>query len=87
MGRTPFANQNRVIGLLQADSSKRHVARPMNCSKQTIQSLWRRFQQGQDLEGLPRSGLPSATTPNKDRYVWLPHVLRRFTPADRNSEE
>ena len=70
-----------MIGLLQAGSSNRHVARLTNCSRQTIHSLWRRFRQGQGLEDLPRSGHPPVTTPNQDRYIRLQHARRRFTPA------
>ena len=81
MGRLSFANRNRVIGFLQAGSSNRRVARLMNCSRQTIHSLWRRFQQGQGLEDLPRSGRPPVTTPNQDRYIRFQHARRRLTPA------
>ena len=81
MGRLSFANLNRVIGLLQVGSSKRHVERLMNCSRLTIQSLWRRFQQGQGLEDLPRSGRLPVTTPNQGRYIQWQHARRRFTPV------
>ena len=81
MGRLSFANRNRVVGLLQAGTPKRHVARLMNCSTRTIHTLWNRFQQGQGLEDLPRSGRPPVTTPNQDRYIRLQHARRRFTPA------
>ena len=81
MGRLSFANRNRVVGLLQAGTPKRHVARLMNCSTRTIHTLWNRFPQGQGLEDLPRSGRPPVTTPNQDRYIRLQHARRRFTPA------
>ena len=47
----------------------------------TIQKYWRRFQQGQSLDDLPRSGRPHVTTPNQDRYICLMHARRRFTPG------
>ena len=55
-GRLSLANRNRAIGLLQDGTAKRHVARILNCSRVTIQKYWRRFQQGQSLDDLPRSG-------------------------------
>lgn len=81
MGKLSVANRNRAIGLLQAGTAKRQVARILNCSRVTIQNVWRRFQQGQGLEDLPRSGRPPVTTPNQDRYIRLHHARRRFTPA------
>ena len=81
MGRLSLANRNRAIGLLQAGTAKRHVARILNCSRVTIQKYWRRVQQGQSLDDLPRSGRPHVTTPNQDRYICLTHARRRFTPA------
>ena len=74
MGRLSLANRNRAIGLLQASMAKRHVARILNCSRVTSQKYWRRFQQGQSLDDLPRSGRPHVTTPNQDRYICLMHA-------------
>ena len=81
MRRLSFANRNKVIGLLQAASSKRHVARLMKCSRQRIQSLWRRFQQGQGLEDLPRPDRSPVTTPNQERYTRLQYMRRWFAQA------
>ena len=80
MGRLSFANRNRVVGLLQAGTPKRHVARLMNCPTRTIHTPWNRFKQVQGLEDLPRSGCPPVT-PNQDRFIRLQHARRRFTPA------
>ena len=81
MGRLSFDNRNRVVGLLQAGTPKRHVEMLMNCSARTIYTLWNRFQQGQGLEDLPRSGRPPLTTPNQDRYIHirLRHAQRHLT--------
>ena len=46
----------------------------MNCSRVTIQNVWRRFEQGQGIEDLPRSGRPPVTTPNQDHYILLQHA-------------
>ena len=81
MGRLSFANRNGEVDLLQAETPKRHVARLMHCSTWTMHTLWNRFQQGQCLEDLPRSGRPPVTTPNQDRYIRLQHARSRFTPA------
>ena len=53
----------------------------MNFIRVTIQKYWRRFQQGQSRDDLPRSDRPHVTTPNQDRYIRLMHARRRFTPA------
>ena len=81
MERLFLADRNRAIRLLQASTAKRHVARILNCSRVKIQKYWRRFQQGQSLDDLSRSGRPNVTTPNQDRYIRLMHARRLFTAA------
>lgn len=81
MARLSNADRNRAIGMLQAGRSKWFVARILQCTRVTIDQLWRRFQQTGNVADRPRTGRPRVTTPNQDQYIRLQYARERFRPA------
>ena len=71
----------QAIGMLSIGTSKRNVARLMNCNRSTIIDLWNRYQQQGHARDRPRTGRPRVTTANQDRYMRLSHARDRFLSA------
>ena len=82
MGRLSFANRNRVIGLLQVGSLKRHVARLVNCSRQTIQSL-----SGARLGGSSQIRPSACNYAQSEPFYPVAACATSMYASDENSEE
>jgi transposase-like protein len=75
-----LSDQDRAIaiGLLQAGTPVKQVARRMVVSPKAIRKLRQKFQQTGQVKDLPRSGRPKITTVREDRLV-VNRALRRRT--------
>ena len=79
MHRLSEAEKNREIGMLQAGLSVLDVSRTLNCSRNTIHELARRFRETDNVSDRPRSGRPRATSQRDDHVIVLRHLRNRFT--------
>ena len=68
-----LSDQNRAIaiGMLQANTSVRFVARQMGVTPKAIRKLREKFQATLEVKDRPRSGRPKVTTAREDRYMAL----------------
>ena len=71
----------RAIGMLEAGSSQRDVARQFNVHRNTIWCLWQRWQQTNAVRDHPRSGRPHVTNNRQDNWIRTTHLRNRFQPA------
>lgn len=78
MPRLSEDERNRALGMLQAGMSKVDVARHFGCHRNTIQALWRRFQQLGNVRDRPRPGRPRVTSRRQDNHIRLVHLRNRF---------
>ena len=58
--------------------SQNDVARRLGVHRNTIGSLWRRYQQNGNVRDQPRSGRPRVTTRRQDNHIRLVHLRNRF---------
>ena len=70
-----------AIGMLEAGSSQRDVARQFNVHRNTIWCLWQRWQQTNAVRDHPRSGRPRVTNNRQDNWIRTTHLRNRFQPA------
>ena len=78
MPRLNENQRNRAVGMLQAGMAQNTVARHFGVHRNTIQSLWRRFQQSGNTQDRPRSGRPRRTSSQQDNHIRLVHLRNRF---------
>ena len=80
-----ISNQNRAIaiGLLEAGTPVKQVARRMNVSPNAIRKLRQKFIETGQVKDRPRSGRPKVTTYREDRLV-INRTLRRRTSTGDN---
>ena len=71
----------KAIGMLEAGSSQRDVARQFNVHRNTILCLWQRWQQTNAVRDHPRSGRPRVTNNRQDNWIRTTHLRNRFQPA------
>ena len=62
MPRLNMDQSNQAIGMLSIGTSKRNVARLINCNRSTIIDLWNRYQQQGHARDRSRTGRPRVTT-------------------------
>ena len=70
----PRLNENQrlcVVGMLQAGMAQNFVALQFGVHRNTIRSLWRRFQQSGNTLDRPRSGRPCVTSVRQDNRIRL----------------
>ena len=73
--------RHRAIGKIQAGTPQRDVALRFGVYRNTISSLWRRFQTtGSGSDG-PQSGRPRVTSQLQDQYIMVTHLHNRFQTA------
>ncbi len=80
----PRLNENdrlRAIGMIQAGMLHRAVATQFGVHINTIQALWRRFQQFGNVRDRPRAGRPRVTSRQQDNHIRLVHLRNRFQTA------
>ena len=66
-----LSNQNRAIaiGLLQAGTPVKEVARRVDVSPKAIRKLREKFHNTGEVRDMPKSGRPRATTNREDRLI------------------
>ena len=70
----PHISENErppAIGMLETGMPQNVVARCFGVHRNTIQSLWRRYQQTDNIRELSHSGRPRATSRRQDNYNQL----------------
>ena len=77
--------RHRAIGIIQAGTPKRDVALWFGVHRNTISSLWRRFQTTGSGSDRPRSGRPRVTSQRQDQYIRVTYSRNRFQPASVTS--
>ena len=73
--------RHRAIGMIQAGTPQRDVALQFGVHRNTISSLWRRFQTTGSGSDRPRSGRPHVTSQMQDQYIRVTHLRNRFQRA------
>ena len=73
--------RHRAIGIIQAGTPQREVALQFGVHRNTISSLWRRFQTTGSISDRPRSGRPCVTSHSQDQYIRVTHLRNRFQVA------
>ena len=68
----------RAVGMMETGMAQNEVARHFGVHRNTISSLWRRFQQNGNTRDLPRSGRPRVTSRQQDNHIRLTHLRNRF---------
>ena len=75
--------RERAIGMLNAGSSVRDVARHFGYHERTIHRLKTKFNQTGSVSDRPRSGRPRKTTGRQDRYIVTSSRRNRFMSRRR----
>ena len=72
-----LSNQNRAIaiGLLQAGTPVKEVARRVGVTSKAIRNLREKFHNTGEVKDLPRTGRPRETTAREDRLIV--NIMRR----------
>jgi transposase len=73
--------RNRAFRMVQAGMAQNTVARHFGVHRNTIQSLWRRFQQSGNTRDCPRSMRHHVTSLRQDNHCRLVHLRNRFQSA------
>lgn len=81
MPRLNENQRNRAVGMLQARMAQNTVPRHFLVHRDTIQSIWRRFQQSGNTQDRPSSGRPRVTSRQQDNHIRLVHLRHRFQTA------
>mgnify|MGYP003701613815 CR=1 FL=1 len=73
MPRRSITNFNRVriVSLCQKGLSSRQVVRCLGLNQSDVVRSWNHFQNTGNVDDMPRSGRPPATTECDDRYLWF----------------
>ena len=69
------------IGMIQAGTPQHDVALWFGVRRNTISSLWRRFQTTRSQSDRPLSGRPHVTSQRQDQYIRVKHLRNRFQTA------
>ena len=69
MPRVPAHLREHALGMLQGGMRAADVARGKNCNVRTVRRLRQRYRETERTADHPRSGRPSVTTPEQDRYI------------------
>ena len=82
-----ISNQNRVIavGLLEAGTPVKQVARRMGVSPDAVRMLRQKFLETGQVKDRPRSARPKVTTYREDRLVINRTLPRRTSTGDNPS--
>ncbi|CAM1332540.1 Uncharacterised protein at_DN2415 [Pycnogonum litorale] len=67
-----------AVGMLETGMAENEVARHFGVQRNTISSLWRRFQLNGNTRDLPRTGRPRVTSRQQDNHIRLTHLMNRF---------
>ena len=64
--------------MLETGMGHNEVARRFGVHRNTIQNLWRRYQQQGNTRDRPRSGRPRVTSQAQDNHIRVTHLLNQF---------
>ena len=67
--------------MLETGMGHNEVARRFGVHRNTIQNLWRRYQQQGNTRDRPRSGRPRVTSQAQDNHIRVTHLVNRFRAA------
>ena len=81
MPRLSEFERHRAVGMLETGMGHNEVARRFGVHRNTIQNLWRRYQQQGNTRDRPRSGRPRVTSQAQDNHIRVTHLLNRFRAA------
>lgn len=81
MPRLNNDQRNRALGMLDAGSSVREVARAFHVHHTTVYRLTQRVRDTGAVGDHPRPGAPRVTTPHQDQAIRLQHLRNRFQTA------
>ncbi|XP_053384473.1 uncharacterized protein LOC128550131 [Mercenaria mercenaria] len=81
MARLNQIQHERAIAMMQCNRRAEDIVRLFGCTKATINSLRRRFQQTGSTSDRPRSGRPRVTTQADDNFIKMTSLRNRFQPA------
>ena len=81
MPRLNETDRGRAVGMIEAGVRHSDVARQFGVHRNTVDALWRRYQQFGATRDRPRSGRPRVTSIRQDTYIRVVHLLERLRTA------
>ena len=81
MPRLNEAQRNQAVGMIRAGVSQNEVSRRFGVHRNTISTLWRRYQQSGNTRDRRRSGRPRVTSLRQDTYIRVTHLRNRLQTA------
>ena len=79
----PFSGMERIIGMLLAEQTQRHVGRQFNVSHTVVCRVWQRYLDTGSVVDRVGRGHPRKTTDPDDRYIVNIAKRRRLEPAKK----
>ena len=86
MPRLGIDARHRATGMIQAGTPQRDVVLRFGVHRNTISSLWRRFQTTGTGSDRPRSWRPRVTSQRQDQYIRVTHLRNRFQTASDTAQ-
>ena len=81
MPRLNGTDRWRAIGMIEADVRHVDVERQFGAHRNTVNALWRRYQQFGTTRDRHRSGRPRVTSYRQDTYIRVVHLRERLRTA------
>ena len=81
MPRLNETDRWRAIGMIEAGVFHTDVARQLDVHRNTVDALWRRYQQFGTTRDRLRSGRPHVTSNHQDTYIRVVHLRDQFRTA------
>ena len=81
MPRLNETDRWRTIGMIEAGVCHTDVARQFGVHRNTVDPLWRQYQQFGTTRDQPRSGHPHVTSNRQDTYIRVVHLHDRLRTA------
>ena len=81
MPRLNESDRWRAVGMIEAGVRHTDVARQFDVHRNTVDALWRRYQQFGTTRDRPRSGRPRVTSNRQDTYIRVVHLRDRLRTA------
>ena len=81
MPRLNETDRWRAVGMIEAGVHHTDVARQFGVHRNTVDALWRRYQQFGTTRDRPRSERPRVTSNRQDMYIRVVHLRDRLRTA------
>ena len=81
MPRLNEIDRCRAVGMLEAGVRHTDVVTQFGVHRNTVDTLWRRYQQFGATRDRPRSGRPRVTSYRQDMYIPVVHLRERLRTA------